>query len=186
MPVDCAAKSNGQFINGDFETPILPSGNLWFQYTSSWVQGWKTTDTAIEIWKTGMLGYTASKGNQWAEINARLAGALYQYIDTIPGDNMEFSFSHRGRVGADTLEVFAGPESPGLVTETLSVSLGQFKTNSSAWVRYTSLYTVPPGQNKTGFRFQAIANGSPLNCGAPNSCGNLIDNIVVRPRRCAP
>lgn len=102
--------------NGDFENPVistdvsdaehyqplLPNG------TAGMV--WKTTagDGEIELisvasstFKTMSTKWhnceSAAKGVQYAELNAGMAGSLYQDVLTTPGSNMYWSLAHRGR-----------------------------------------------------------------------------------------
>ncbi len=49
-------------------------------------------------------------GEQFAELNADEESTLYQYISTGPGKKYEWSLSHRGRSGVDTMALVIGPK----------------------------------------------------------------------------
>lgn len=85
--------------------------------------GWNTTATAklIEIGclKTsnayGLPNEYASRvyirdGYQFAELNANEESTLYQYVSTQSGKKYEWSLSHRGRSGIDTMALVIGPK----------------------------------------------------------------------------
>lgn len=162
---ECLAGAKYALVNGSFEEDSLISQN-WKAYHSSAITGWETTasDNKIEIWYTGFLGATAPDGRYLAELNANQPSALYQDIDSVPGERLTWSFYHRGRSGVDTMELRIGP--PGA-----TVSQKQFATGRE-WVQYEGLYKVPEGQTVTRFEFAAVstANGN-------LTVGNLLDNI---------
>ena len=107
--------------NGSFENPVV---NTACTFLSDTTQGlvWKTTasDREVEIARTneghmdGTVGRTVSNsirnrnmevyhfaytpdGNQAAELNANMDGALYQDILSIPGTQLYWSLYHRAR-----------------------------------------------------------------------------------------
>lgn len=152
-------------INGGFEEDdLITSG--WRPYDSSAIAGWETTasDNKIEIWYTGFLGVPAPDGRYLAELNANQPSALYQDIDSVPGERLTWSFYHRGRSGVDVMELRIGSPGGTVVQE-------QFSTGQE-WVKYDGLYEVPEGQTVTRFEFAAVstANGN-------LTVGNLLDNI---------
>lgn len=167
-------------VNGSFEAPDLDSTfslaskhygsppTAAAAYRSFLVDGWLTTakDSEIELWQKNFNGVAAYKGDQFAEINANQAAALYQDITTTPGSTMRWSFAHRGRTGVDTIELLVGPPN-GTYT-----SLGIFKTDKNAWSVYSGDYIVPAQQTKTRFlyRANATANGDV-------TTGNFLDDI---------
>ncbi|MBU0654646.1 MAG: hypothetical protein KJ914_05865 [Gammaproteobacteria bacterium] len=116
---------------------------------------------AIEIWTSGFNGVPAFQGQQFAELNAHVAGMLYQDIETDPGTVLHWSFAHRGRQTNETLNLLVG--SPGAEILQRSVTTG-----TAGWLVYSGTYTVPAGQKITRFGFQA-ANGGSL--------GNFLDAI---------
>lgn len=162
---ECLAGVKYAIINGGFEEDdLITSG--WRPYDSSAIAGWETTasDNKIEIWYTGFLGVNAPDGRYLAELNANQPSALYQDIDSVPGERLTWSFYHRGRSGVDVMELRIGPPGGTVVQE-------QFSTGQE-WVKYDGLYEVPEGQTVTRFEFAAVstANGN-------LTVGNLLDNI---------
>jgi Flp pilus assembly pilin Flp len=162
---DCLVGAKYALVNGSFEEDALITSN-WRAYDAAAITGWETTagDNKIEIWYTGFLGVPAPDGRYLAELNANQPSALYQDIDSVPGERLTWSFYHRGRSGVDTMEVRIG--APGA-----TVSQKQFSTDKT-WTRYEGLYEVPEGQTLTRFEFAAIrtANGN-------LSVGNLLDDV---------
>lgn len=129
---------------------------------------------AIELWKKGnAIQGTPFEGNQFAEINAYVAGQLYQDLAVPPGTQIRWQVAHRGRSGTDTFGVFIG--SPGS-----EVSQGSYATPSTEWRVYSGLYTVPTGQYITRFGLRAISTA-----GGDNSVGNFVDDVRLS-NFCAP
>lgn len=167
---------NGSFENPDVDKTYTLASKQWgslpqtaVSYKSSMVEGWSTTatDAEIEIWQSGFNGVPAYRGDQFAEINANQTAALYQDITTTPGSVMYWSFAHRGRIGVDTIALQVGaPQGPSYTT------LGTFKTDSNAWAVYEGNYTVPAGQTKTRFFYQAVATAN-----GNTTTGNFLDDI---------
>lgn len=168
-------------INGGFEDPAAGFG----EYNEDVVPGWATlanspsaTSTEesngflarnrIEIWNSGFNGVPSYTGNQFAELNAHVAGSLYQDLETTPGTVITYQFAHRGRSGNDTLDVLIGPPT-GAISQTSNVG---YTTGNTAWQVYTGTYTVPPGQVITRFAFKAISSASGV-----NSVGNFVDDV---------
>lgn len=65
----------------------------------------------------------AFSGNNFIELNSYGIGPVYQDIRTIPGSNLTWKFSHRGRTGVDTADLLIG--SPESQTEVSRVSNGE-------------------------------------------------------------
>ena len=121
-------------INGGFELPIMAStldsaaqvwrsGQLYAAaYHQDDIPGWTTDDSRgqIEIWQNGFIGRDSYAGDQHGEINAHENATLFQTIATVPGEQMRYSFAHRGRAGVDTIELLAGVPGDPLL------SLGEF------------------------------------------------------------
>ncbi|QXG75642.1 DUF11 domain-containing protein [Modestobacter sp. L9-4] len=171
-PTECANAVG--LVNGGFELPAVKVNELSF-FDQSKVPGWKTTasDGQIEIWHNVHEGVTAAGGTQHAELNANKPSALYQDLPTIPGTVMRWSLAHRGRTGADTMAVSIGPAGDTLVEQR------QITDDTSAWGRYSGLYTVPAGQTTTRFSFGAVStNGGKL------SIGNFLDDITFGTNGC--
>ncbi|MET0147209.1 MAG: fibronectin type III domain-containing protein, partial [Ilumatobacteraceae bacterium] len=155
-------------VNASFEQPVA---DFTYQNRTD-VVGWKSrnnatgADMAIEVWKGTTEGIAPPVGNQFVELNSTAAGTLYQTIATTPGQTLQWSLLHRGRQGADTMQLNIGvPGTPG-------VSQGQFTTDRSAWVRYSGAYVVPAGQTQTELNFMAVSTSS-----GNQSIGNLLDDV---------
>lgn len=160
-------QSSTSLSDGGFEDPVI-SPTSYQVMPSANVPGWESTDpSGIEIWSTGFLGVPASVGNQFAEINATQPGTLYQDVVTTPGQSLQWSLLHRGREGADVMDVVIGATGGTLDSQ------GGLTDDTSAWGRHTGVYVVPAGQTSTRFGFRAIstANGNP-------SVGNFLDDIT--------
>lgn len=162
---ECLAGAKYALINGSFEDDALISSG-WRAYDSGGITGWETTasDNKIEIWYTGFLGVSAPNGRYLAELNANRPSALYQDIDSVPGERLTWSFFHRGRAGVDTMEVRIGAPGATIVQQ-------QFSTDRE-WVKYEGLYEVPEGQTVTRFEFAAVRTAT-----GNLSVGNLLDNV---------
>jgi uncharacterized repeat protein (TIGR01451 family) len=162
----CAA--NAAVVNGSFETPFQ-APNTFSLVNESAVSGWKTTaaDNMVEFWGTGFLGVPAHEGNQFVELNANLTSALYQDLCVLPGDSINWSVAHRGRVGVDNMVIKIGVPG-GLVTQK------NVSTDNTAWVVYTGGYRVPAGQTVTRFQFEAVSTAT-----GNNAVGNLIDDVKI-------
>ena len=160
-------------LNNGFENPTVPSG-LIIQLEDT-IEGWSTQAVnpasgssysdrnSIEIWESGFQGVPAYQGNQFAELNANVSGALYQDVELAPGTTVGWSFAHRARSGTDTIKVLMG--SPNALIEQ-----GQYTSGTGSWEVYSGSYTVPFGQTVTRFSFQSVDAGS---------LGNFIDAIEL-------
>lgn len=174
--IECGYGVNGQsfsLINGGFEDPLYPGTVVNFP-DQSLVPGWSTTssDPKIEIWSNNFNGVPAYEATQHAEINYVENSALYQDVQTTPGDNMLWYFAHRGRAGVDVMDLKIGP--PGS-----PVSQGNFTTGNTAWSFYSGNYIVPAGQTTSRFQYEAISTFS----GQP-AVGNFLDNVGFIPTEC--
>lgn len=113
-------KNNINFINSDFE--ILHKNTeenkayrnadmMMFSHRDN-VPGWNTRPTQggtpkgydeIEFQRSrkrydfAKLDYKGNKGGWYAELNAHVPGTLYQICDTVPGDEVYYSFYHHAR-----------------------------------------------------------------------------------------
>ncbi len=153
--------------NESFEDPDVSSFAI---LDESNVPGWSTTatDSKIEIWESGFRGVNSYNGNQHAELNANLYGALYQDLCLTPGTVMNWSVRHRGRDGEDEMQLRIGADiASATVQQTMT-------TGNTAWVLYSGTYTVPAGQSNTVFMFEAVSTAS----GSTGS-GNFIDDINI-------
>lgn len=161
-----AACTNG-FQNPGFEMGPAPSSYI--ITSESNLPYWRTTasDKMIEMWQSGFNGVPAHGGSYFMELEANLYGALYQDVYTTPGTKLQWSFSHRGRSGADTAQLLIGPpQSPTLQATAMD--------GTSAWGTYGGFYTVPAGQYITRLQFTAVGS-----YGGNNSIGNFLDDVSV-------
>lgn len=192
--------------NGSFEAPVIGS---WYSIMSdadtNSAIAWKTTarDKKIELARpsknmsaanSAYHTSTAVDGYQFAELCANQVGALYQTVSTFSGNTLKWGFSHRGRSGNDTMELWIG--SPDDVTAVLdyytghnnsvagisedaalsakynNIKIGSYTDGNTQWNSYTGSYVVPDGQFETTFAFVSIAAS-----GNKISFGNLLDNV---------
>lgn len=155
--IDCSRGVNLSFEDPDITLP--PTS------TSTWAMvnapGWQTTDTGIEIWRSGFLGAVAPDGNQLSELQGNNNDPRWQDIPTFEGDQIAWSFFHRGRKNRDRVIVRIG--SPSVQTVE-----GSFRTGTAAFVQYSGTYAVPAGQTTTRFVLDPRDLGS---------SGNLVDDV---------
>jgi hypothetical protein len=195
--------------NGSFEEPdvnlINQTGNN-YQYPNG-TTGliWKTTgkDQMIEIVVTQQADKSSSNtdstyncgeavdGIQFAELNAEADGALYQDVLTVPGENLNYWLSHRGRKGEDTMYLVIAPtrEVNTITTQADLMELiseinqgshtiddGYFlleKTDgNTAWGSVSGSYTVAEDQYLTRFFFVAGNTAS-----SNKTEGNFLDRV---------
>ena len=159
--VDCP---NGESLleNAGFEEPALSLGSYSLILEDS-VPGWFTTDTTgyIEIWSTGFNGVPSYAGNQFAELNANVAGELYQEVATEIGVTYSLAVAHRARVGTDVARFLVD-----------GVEQDVYTDDTSAWGVYTSSFTATAETTRLGF--EAVSTGS-----GSASAGNFFDVIGV-------
>ena len=155
--------------NGSFELPDPgTSGN----FANSDVPGWTnqlvdlSTETRIEIWKKGERSNDANEGNYHIELNWSAASSIYQDVSVSPGDEIDWSFAHRGRQGVDTISFRLG--APGS-----EVEIGQYSSGKNQWRIYSGTYTVPDGVTTLRVRFHhiSVAGG--------DGGGNHLDSIEI-------
>jgi len=155
--------------NGSFELPDPgTSGN----FANSEVPGWTnqlvdlSTETRIEIWKKGERSNDANEGNYHIELNWSAASSIYQDVSVSPGDEIDWSFAHRGRQGVDTISFRLG--APGS-----EVEIGQYSSGKNQWRIYSGTYTVPDGVTTLRVRFHhiSVAGG--------DGGGNHLDSIEI-------
>ncbi|HAC3669710.1 TPA_asm: LPXTG cell wall anchor domain-containing protein [Listeria monocytogenes] len=150
------AIKNNDFEDVDIEDYGVDAGttNVW-QVNQKGVEAWGTTNPTgnIEVWQNGN-GYNvpAFSGNNFIELNSDGIGPVYQDIRTIPGSNLTWKFSHRGRMGVDTADLLIG--SPESQTEVSRVSDGE------TWGSFEGNYIVPEGQTITRLTFNPISTAS--------------------------
>ncbi|KJJ40233.1 hypothetical protein UM89_21160, partial [Bacillus subtilis] len=185
-------------INGGFEQPKARnagdtgspgSENFWMYFYEDEVPGWETdaSDNRIQIMQNSnkfMVGpadnrnipVVAAEGTQYAELNAHEAAMLYQDVNTTPGQTIHWRLAHRGEYGPDTMQIRIGSASSSV--DKLPV-IQKMTSTYDKWYYYTGTYTVPAGQTKTRFGFEAVSTAS----GSPQF-GNLLDDIFLGTEPC--
>ena len=121
--VSVTAEADGTVIHSASFEVETSSGYMNVTSGSDSIGGWCTTATAkkVEIGclkksnAYGLPEQVVSKvyvrdGAQFAELNANQESTLYQYISTESGKKYEWSLSHRGRNGVDTMALVIGPK----------------------------------------------------------------------------
>lgn len=148
--------------------------------------GWQTTasDTFIELGnpriKFGHSVYnttSAADGNWFAELNATEVSALYQTIETTPGEVIQWKLAHKGRNGVDTMKVHFGPT----LNSSEATFAREISSGNQGWSYYDGQYVIPHNQDVTNFVFEAIDAATPS-----LSEGNLLDAIEFETRLSAP
>lgn len=183
LPSETVCTDAPQLVNGDFDRdfPAVSWNTTFFALgfklinTDLYPQvAWRNTaESNIELIKSGANGQFAQSGDQYAELNASLAGTLYQDLTTTPGQTMRWSFYHRARNGDTPSSAQAGTNTMRLLIGTPGnvVQQGPDRTSPGThWTQYTGTYTVPAGQTTTRFAFQSVSGLSP-------SVGNLLDSV---------
>lgn len=117
IPASYTVYYQSEIINAGFEFPGTTGSSNYFFFPNGWPElYWKTTapGTGSNITKDIEYGFYEERnaettwgptqsadaedgGKYFAEINAEEFGALYQDIVTVPGENIEWSFSHAPR-----------------------------------------------------------------------------------------
>ena len=151
-------------INASFEEPYRATLT---QTPDNLVPGWEASpDNNIEIWVDGFNGVPAPVGRQFVELNAHVAGTLSQTISTTPGQTLQWSLLHRGRLGIDTMAVLIGAPGSTLVSQ------GNISDGVESWNRYSGAYVVPAGQTQTQLSFRAVSTAT-----GDQSIGNFLDDV---------
>lgn len=127
----------------------------------------------------------AAEGDQFAELNCQVAGALYQDVLTVPGSTLYWGLEHSDRsegqesrllvLISDTSELpdnFNPADYRDITGADLEDNIVlDVSTEEVGWQYHAGSYVVPEGQYVTRFYFVA-GNGA--------SEGNLLDNITFR------
>jgi hypothetical protein len=173
-----SANAANTLINGSFDNFVV-SNQSFYNASTTPNLGWKTTapDNLIELWQSGFGGVTAADGANFAELNAFFNNGIYQdiVIDPLSG-LIDYSFSHRARIGNDTMKVvitylgannvFGGGDDVVVVNQNYTTGTSAWSTKS-AQNAFTSI-----GGGSYRFAFEAVSTGS-----GNNTTGNFIDNI---------
>ena len=135
--------------NGSFETPLNTNFVNFYNYSSTEDISRKTSasDRMIELGSvagsyaasagSAYHTTTAADGNQFAELNANLVGALYQDISTVPNTKLYYGFSHKARQADETMDLWLG--SP----DTISAALAIYKKYTNGTTTASSGRTRP-------------------------------------------
>ncbi|MBE7652622.1 T9SS type B sorting domain-containing protein [Tenacibaculum finnmarkense] len=166
---ECGCTDN-PFENGSFEDRYF-TGYYPYIADESNFTGWETTaaDNEMELWyKNNFEGVPSYDGSDhFVELNANTVGSLYQEFCTKPGDEINWSVAHRGRLGRDVATVKIGKS---LATATIEETMSDGKT----WKEYSGTYTVPVGQTTTVISFDAVSTFT-----KDKSIGNFIDAVKI-------
>lgn len=170
--IECGSCISDPFVNGSFETPIIGAATYSITPTEN-VTGWQTSaEPFIEIWSSGFNGVTPAAGNQFGELNANIAGILYQtFCLNGGGGTIDWTIKHRGRAGTDTAYVKFGDT---LANAIASTPIATMVDGNTTWGSYSGTYSIPLGQTSIVLTFQAgpTASGSA-------SIGNFIDDVQI-------
>ncbi len=206
--------------NGSFEKPVIPASDRDDDYqpfmpnnTDGMV--WKTTakDSEIEFISVAYQNFKdmskkwhlvdrAADGKQYVELNAKMAGALYQDVLTIPDSTMYWKLAHIGRgtiynsgeqdtmylvimsTEAATKNGITTQEKVQQVISNPSAYPGAYvkkiTSDNRAWQYYTGAYKVPENQHMSRYFFVAGPTAFDTNGGtgaAPYTVGNHLDDV---------
>jgi hypothetical protein len=185
------AAGTNLIVNPGFEDPANALSIFSGMVPQEDFSGWQTTDIQhkFEVW----AHTTPVNGdNQFIELNAYSAGAVYQDLTTTACDVLTFSVQHRARlVGTDVMHVLAGASggngADGLtvlkadtrdgsaITATTEISDDiATEGDDTAWHTWTGTYQVPAGQTSTRIAFAAVSSAS-----GDVTAGNYIDSVSV-------
>lgn len=181
--------------NGSFEKPVVPPSSIGDDYQPFFPNNtagmvWKTTakDSEVEFISTATPLFQQysqkwhyverpADGKQFVELNANMAGALYQDVLTIPDSTMYWKLAHRARGTAyqsgeqDTMYVVVMStdmaDRYGITTQEKvqdvvnyparypGAAVRKIISSNRAWHYYTDAYKVPEGQYMSRYFFVA-------------------------------
>ncbi|MGL2963235.1 choice-of-anchor D domain-containing protein [Flavobacterium sp. RSB2_4_14] len=169
--IECGTCISDPFVNGGFETPVIAPTSYSIAPDAN-VPGWTNSAEAfIEIWSTGFNGVPAAAGNQFAELNANVAGTLYQsFCLNGAGGTINWAIKHRGRSGTDRADVRFG-ETLALAQSSSPVAI--MIDGNTSWGSYSGTYNIPVGQTSIVLAFVAVSSVGGL------SYGNFIDDVQI-------
>lgn len=170
--IECGSCSGASFQNGSFENPVIAPTSFTIAPSAS-VPGWtNSAEPFIELWSSGFNGVPAATGNQFAELNANVAGTLYQsFCLNGAGGTINWSIKHRGRAGVDRADVRFGAT---LALAQSSSSVATMIDGNTAWGSYSGTYTIPVGQTNIVLAFVAVSTAT-----GSLSVGNFIDDVEI-------
>lgn len=165
--------TNAALVNGNFEDPSLTPGVADFEFIDV-LPGWQTTDTKFELWSDGHNGVTSYEGSQHVELNALVAGTLFQEASGVATDQeVGFEFAHRGRESDDTMMMtitdLGADNIFGNADDTLLFSK-DYTTGNADWTFYTSANeaTITTLGNDIRLAYTAVGG---------TSLGNFLDDV---------
>lgn len=179
------ASSNPNGYANDF-------GNVYTYRESASGIGWLTqpinpaedsvVNNVIELWTDGAYGKNALPGsNQFAELNAFVAGALYQDITITLTGAVDYGFAHAARnAGTDVMKVLItnlGTDNTfGTADDSVEVNQNFSNTNTTGSLVW-SQNSVDNAFSSIGGRTYRFSFGA-VSSNPNNTEGNFIDNIV--------
>jgi len=159
---------NGGFEQNDPRGPGTPSFQI---FNDNAVDEWSSTTNEIELWDDGFRNTPAYEGDVFAEMNANVAGTLFQEVCLISGETVEWFFAHRARPGGPNIN----PQQAVLEVADLSGNLVQFLAAQSTdiadgWQTNSGStnFSGPTGIYRVQFRSTN-----------PGSFGNFIDALTL-------
>ena len=124
LALPAQAQVQRSFVDLGFESPDWGDTACYLQVTSSLIPGWETTHPSalsngtcpnapappvtgplIEVWGNGFNGVTPAEGTQFAELNAQVNSRIFQSVCMSTGEQVTWSFLHRGRSSATVNDV---------------------------------------------------------------------------------
>jgi uncharacterized repeat protein (TIGR01451 family) len=198
------------FINLSFEQPDLGTSGCRVYIGEQFVPGWTTTHGLwgqenvggcvtppgfvagaqahiIELWRAprtnGGLTVNARSGSQLAELNAEQLSRISQNVCLVPGDEVRWRFSHRGRASAtvqDRMRFMLGDDPIVEVGTTNTGSGGVINTyvgtaasaaGPNGWRDYEGSFPYAGSGGVTNIGFEALSGSA--------TQGNFLDDIQV-------
>ncbi|WP_432769086.1 MAG: hypothetical protein HEQ22_17305 [Sphingopyxis sp.] len=158
-------------VNPSFEAndPQGPGAANFEIYSNGEVLGWNSVSGEVELWDSGFNGVPAYNGAVFAEMNANVAGALYQNICMVNGETIGWTFAHRARAGGPATQTarFQIANSGGTQLQLLAT---QSSTINNVW-NVNSGSTIYSGASGVQ-RVQFITTDA-------GSFGNFLDDIRI-------
>ena len=160
-----------------------PANSAYVSDPKSYYIEYRKVDAAGAYIDTNGDATTEANGDQYAELNCYYPGILYQNSTTTPGYKIYWQFAHRARrgvgnlsgTGLDVMNFYLVPGGYSSGTPSSSSLITTASDNALDWYYYRGAYTVPSGQNTTGFAFQSVSTAT-----GTLSRGNFLDDISLQ------
>ena len=110
-------------------------------------QGGFSQGGTLELGLSGFLDFQSPEGDVFAEMDGNNHN---QIISVTPGQLLDWEFTHRGRVGPDTVSISLGPVDLQSVIATVISS-------NDAWVTHTGQYQVPDNVDEIQLTLTPVA-----------------------------